>query len=393
MYTFLLTYHTPWMICLFGPAQIFELSLGKKYILTRSMQKMSTRRAVAFGAVIFSACLSSFGYYFYQLFFTANVLVEKTPQNVAIRKGITLHALARQLKETEQIEDVLSFVFVGRILGYDKHIVPGHYKLAGDMSNLQAIRWLRSGQEAPIQLRFHGLRRLEDLSARVSKQLQMDHHTLLHALCSKSVAQHHGFDSHTFPLMFVPNTYEVYWTISVEAFLARMQREYARFWDKKRRKQAKNIGLTPIEVGILSSIVQAETTKNSEKKRIAGAYLNRLRMGMPLGADPTLIFAWQDFSLKRVLHKHMQIGSPYNTYRRKGLPPGPINLPEIASIEAVLQAENHQYLYFCAKADFSGYHVFSKTLRQHQYHARRYQRNLSKQQAIKRRNSLTDTNR
>ncbi len=372
---------------------VVELSLGKKHTLARSMQKMSKKRAVAFGAVIFSVCLSSFGYYFYQLFFTANVLVEKIPQHVTIKKGTTLYALARQLKETEQIEDVISFVFVGRVLGYDKHIIPGHYKLAGDMSNLQAIRWLRSGQEAPIQLRFHGVRRLEDLSARLSKQLQLDQHTLLHALCSQSVAVEHGFDIHTFPLMFVPNTYEVYWTVSVADFLARMQREYARFWDEKRRKQAKHIGLTPIEVGILSAIVQAETAKNSEKKRIAGTYLNRLRRGMPLGADPTLIFAWQDFSLKRVLYKHMQIDSPYNTYRRKGLPPGPINLPEISSIEAVLQAESHDYLYFCAKADFSGYHVFSKTLKKHQYHARRYHRNLRKQRAIKRRNNRTNTPR
>ena len=159
-----------------------------------------------------------------------------------------------------------------------------------------------------------------------------------------------------------------------------MHAEYTSFWGRKRQKQLDSLGLTPTEAGILASIVQAETQKNEEKKRIAGVYLNRLRRGMRLGADPTLVFAWQDFSIRRVRNKHKNIRSPYNTYRHSGLPPGPINLPEISSIDAVLEAETHDYLYFCAKSDFSGYHVFSKDFAAHVKHARRYRRALTQRQ-------------
>ncbi len=176
--------------------------------------------------------------------------------------------------------------------------------------------------------------------------------------------------------MFIPNTYEVYWTTSPVNFAKRMKIEYDRFWNNGRLEKAGRLGLTPVEVSILASIVQEETIKKAEKPVVAGLYINRLKRGIPLQADPTLKFAIKDFTIKRVLNKHLETDSPYNTYLNAGLPPGPINFPEISSIEAVLNYKKHNYLYMCAKEDFSGYHNFSSTLAEHNRNARRYRNTL-----------------
>ena len=353
------------------------------------MSKIGKTHIVALCAVLFSVLLSSFGLYFYQIFFAKNILLDKPAQKVLVTDGMSLQGLARQLSDDKVIEDVVSFAFVGRILGYDKHIKPGYYVLSSNASNLRTIKLLRSGKQVPIRFSFHGFRQLDKIAPLISSKLQLDEQVLLKALCSDSVAMSYGFNRHTFALMFIPNTYEFYWTTRTTAFLDRMKWEYDRFWNTKRKKQAAQLNLSPIEVGILAAIVQAETNKEDEKSRIAGVYLNRLRARMPLCADPTLIFAWKAFSTKRVLNRHKTIRSPYNTYRNRGLPPGPINLPELSSLEAVLATESHRYFYFCAKPNFSGYHVFSKNARAHQYHARRYQRSLRKKlRAARARKSL-----
>ena len=327
--------------------------------------------------------LSSFGYYFYQVFFSPNLLVDRSSRTVIIEKGTSLIALSKQLQQENVLQDVISFAFVARLLSYDRNIRPGYYELQSNMGNLSTVRLLSRGNQKPLKLRFHTLRQLEELPVLIGKKLQLSSDTLLRSLCSDSVARSYGFNQYNFALMFIPNTYEFYWTTDTESFLSRMYAEYLRFWKGRRERKADSLGLTPVEVGILASIVQAETQKNKEKRRIAGVYLNRLRSRMRLGADPTIIFAQQDFSIRRVLNKHKEIRSPYNTYRRRGLPPGPINFPEISSIEAVLEAESHDYFYFCAKEDFSGYHVFSKDLATHGKYANRYRRALTQRQQRK----------
>ncbi|HAZ24348.1 MAG TPA: endolytic transglycosylase MltG, partial [Algoriphagus sp.] len=185
------------------------------------------------------------------------------------------------------------------------------------------------------------------------------------------------FNEETIMSMFIPNTYEVWWNTSPEALFDRMYKEYNDFWTDERKKKAAELGLNPKEVSTLASIVQAESQKKDERAKIAGVYLNRLKLNMPLQADPTLVFALGDFSLKRILNIHKETESPYNTYKYAGLPPGPINLPDINSLDAVLNYEDHDYLYFCAKEDFSGYHAFAKTLSEHNANARRYQAALN----------------
>ena len=192
-----------------------------------------------------------------------------------------------------------------------------------------------------------------------------------------------GFNTETFRAMFIPNTYEFYWTTSADEFAKRMKTEYDRFWDKSRKAKAEEIGLSPEEVIILASIVQSETIKKDELETVAGLYINRLKKDIRLQADPTIKYAVGDYSLKRVLTKHLEIDSPYNTYKNVGLPPGPIAFPEITTIDAVLNYEKHKYLYMCAKEDFSGYHNFAQTLSQHNRNAAKYRKALDKKRIYK----------
>jgi UPF0755 protein len=194
----------------------------------------------------------------------------------------------------------------------------------------------------------------------------------------------YGFNKDNIICMFIPNTYEVYYTISADQLIERMYDEYQNFWNEERKQKANELGLSPIEVSILASIVQAESIKRDEAPIIAGLYLNRLKQGIPLQADPTLVFAVGDFTIKRVLNEHKEVESPYNTYKNKGLPPGPINMPEIATIDAVLNYKPSNYLYMCAKEDFSGYHNFTASYNEHLKNARRYQAALTREQQIAR---------
>jgi UPF0755 protein len=202
-------------------------------------------------------------------------------------------------------------------------------------------------------------------------------------LTEKSILQEYNFTKQTLPALFIPNTYQVYWNISAKDFLNRMFKEYKRFWTEERQNKAKAIGLTPIEVSILASIVEEETNNKSEKPMVAGLYINRLKKGMPLQADPTVKFAWQDFTLRRITNKHLTIDSPYNTYKIIGLPPGPIRIPSPEGIDAVLNYSKHNYLYMCAKEDFSGTHNFASTLSEHNRNARKYWDALNKRKIYK----------
>lgn len=254
----------------------------------------------------------------------------------------------------------------------------GYYFFKKGTSCNAFINTLRAGRQTPLKLTFNNARTLDDFATKIAGQLQMEKTELLHLLNDEKLTKSYGFDKADFIGLFLPNTYEVYYTISPKSFIDRMFKEYQRFWNAERKAKAKKLGYSPKEISILASIVDEETNKNDEKRRIAGVYLNRLKRGMPLQADPTLKFAVGNFSLKRILNIHKEINSPYNTYKYRGLPPSPIRQPSIAGIDAVLNAEKHNYLYFCAKADFSGYHAFAKTLAEHNRNANLYHRELNK---------------
>lgn len=282
------------------------------------------------------------------------------------------------LNKDKIINDVSSFAFLARIMKYDEKIKPGHYELQPEMSNREAIIKLRSGMQTPVDLTFNNVRLDEELAIKITNDIMLDAEEFLEYLQDSTFIAGYGFTPQTIKCMFIPNTYEVYWTITAEELFDRMNQEYQQFWNVERQRQAAELELSTEEICTLASIVQAETKMNEESKTVAGLYLNRIKRGMLLQADPTLIYAHGDYSIRRVLNKHKEIDSPYNTYLYPGLPPGPINSPSIHSIDAVLNHEDHSYLYMVAKEDFSGYHYFSKSLSQHLEYAKRYQRALNK---------------
>ena len=261
---------------------------------------------------------------------------------------------------------------------YADRIKPGYYAIRpGDSMRTLCLRLL-SGNQSPVRLIVPSVRTLDRLAGAVGKQLMTDSATIMSTLTDAHLIDSLGYTPASFPALFIPNTYEVYWTMTPEQFVSRMVKEHGRYWNASRMAKAKAQGLTPNEVITLASIVDEETNKDDEKPQVAGLYLNRLHRGMLLQADPTVKFAMGDFELRRILFVHLETDSPYNTYKYAGLPPGPIRIPSIAAIESVLNPAKHSYLYMCAKEDFSGYHNFATTLSQHNANARRYQQALNK---------------
>ncbi len=340
---------------------------------------MRRKNLIAIFLVVFTMMLSSFAFYVYQILYTPNILIEKEDRLFSIPKESTFSGVRKKLYEEGILNDAVSFSFLARLKGYDKEVKPGMYLLKANMTNLGVINLLRSGSETPIKLTFSYARLLKQLPKLLALNLEIDSADMAAVLLHDTTATHYGFKPETFISMFIPNTYEVYWTATPKNILDRMKKEYDHFWTEDRLQKAKNLNMTKEEVATLASIVKAETNKMDEADRIAGVYINRLRRRIPLQADPTLVFAIGDFTIRRILNKDKDFDSPYNTYKHYGLPPGPINMPNISALNAVLNYEEHKYLYFCAKEDFSGYHVFAKTLREHNVNARRFQRALNKQ--------------
>lgn len=319
-------------------------------------------------------------YKFYDIYFARSIYLENKAETIVyIPTGSSFDDVCRILEEQACLKSIEKFRQAAKQKGYGtKNIKPGRYLIKNGMSNNEIINMLRSGRQYPIRVVLGSVRSLEDLAHRISKYFEFSADSLLRLLKDDSIAHSFGFTSRTFIAMFIPNTYEFYWTTSPIDFLSRMKREYERFWTEERRKKAFNAELTEIEVITLASIVYEETKKKEEMPTIAGVYINRLKRNMKLQADPTVRFAIGDFTINRVLYRHLEYNSPYNTYIYAGLPPGPICTPEITAIDAVLNYEKHDYLYMCARADFSGYHNFSKTLNEHQNNAKKYQKALTK---------------
>ena len=300
-----------------------------------------------------------------------------------IHDGDKFDRVVQLLDEHGCLQRTGTFEKCAQFRDYDHNIKPGAYQLQAGWSNNKLVSLLRSGEQTPVMVTFNNLRTREDLAGKLSRQLQSDSISFLMALRNDSNATRIGFKKETFPSLFLPNTYSFYWTTTPSGFLTRMKREYESFWNETRTLKAKKLGLTADQVATLASIVQEESNKNDEKPVIAGVYINRLRKKWPLQADPTIRFALGDFTIRRILTAQLSVDSPYNTYKVAGLPPGPINFPEISSIEAVLNAGVHDYFYFCAKEDFSGYHNFAKTLAEHNRNAQKYQAALNKMKIYK----------
>ncbi|MHC1708098.1 MAG: endolytic transglycosylase MltG [Bacteroidales bacterium] len=309
--------------------------------------------------------------------FGPNIKTQAAEAYLFIRTGATFSEVTDSLLSHGWIKNKKSFQWVAEKKKYSQKVKAGRYLISNGMSNNALINRLRSGDQVPVKLIFNSIRTKQQLAGRIGKQLETDSITLLRLMNDNSFTRELGCTSENILCLFIPNTYEVFWNTGPEKFLKRMSLEYNKFWTENRKEKLKTLGLNQAEASILASIVEMESTKNDEKPLIAGVYLNRLKRGIKLEADPTLIFALGDFSIQRVLNKDLQLDSPYNTYKYTGLPPGPISLPSIASLEAVLSPANHDYLFFCAKADLSGYHNFSKTLTQHMRYAREYQAALN----------------
>jgi UPF0755 protein len=330
------------------------------------------------GMVAFSVLLTSFTFYFYQAFFGANTLVDKENSfMLKIPKDADFNQVRDSLLHNEVIHDVITFSFVAKVMKYQERVKPGLYEIPPRLSNRELVGLLRLGKQTPVNITFNNVRTLEDLAEKITARLEMGKDEFLNLLEDTENLQKFGFEPTTIMAMFIPNTYEVYWNLTPNALFDRMNQEYNRFWTEERKEKAASIGMSPKEVATLASIVQAETSKRDEQPKVAGVYVNRLNRNMLLQADPTLVFAMGDFGIKRVLNVHKEIDSPYNTYKYPGLPPGPINLPDIPALDAVLNHQEHNYLYFCAKEDFSGYHAFATNLRDHMNNARRYQNALN----------------
>ena len=301
---------------------------------------------------------------------------DEKPQAVYIPTGTDYENLKSILYSHGVIINRKTFEWWADQKKLSNFIKPGRYVFADGMNNNEVINLLRSGQQTPVNLIFNNIRTKQELAQQVSAQIEADSIEIIKLLNDSSYLKVFGFNPQTALAIFIPNTYEVYWTMTAREFIDRMFLEYNKFWSTDRITKAETIGLSPIEVSTLASIVDKETTKVDEMSAIAGVYTNRLKYGWRLQADPTVVFAWGDFSIRRVLNIHKMIDSPYNTYKYYGLPPGPICIPSIASVDAVLNREDHNYMYFCAKADFSGYHVFASTNEQHTINANRYRRAL-----------------
>lgn len=319
-------------------------------------------------------------YYLYQNNYKGQLTPELDDPFVEIPKGADFETVTAMLLEKGLIDNESSFSQTAEYMKYKRDPMrSGRYEIKAGWTMVELIRQLRSGRQAPVNVVLNNARLLEDIAGKVSPFIEPDSSDIMATLTDDNYIDNLGYTPETLMSLFIPNTYEMYWDATSKDFIERMVREHKNFWNSKNRlSKAKKLELTPAEVYTLASIIERETLNNGEKPRMAGVYYNRLQKGMLLQADPTAVFATRDFTTTRVLNRHTQFDSPYNTYMYKGLPPGPISMASISSIDAVLNVEDHDYIYFCAKGDGSGLHNFAKTLAQHNRNAQIYKANLRK---------------
>ena len=331
-----------------------------------------SKKKILIPLIIFSTILTTGSVYTYQMLYSPNFLINAEDKFIIIEENTDFNELIKKLENDTLINDILSFSFLSKIMEYQENIKIGAYKVKMNMSNYEMITMLRSGNQTPIKLTFTYARKIEDLAEKITTKLKMSKDDLLNYL-NENINNYSGFKKTDIISIFLPDTYEVYWNISPEKLTNKMYSEYKKFWNEERLSKLDKINLNQKEAIVLASIVASESRMLDEADRIAGLYINRLNRNMRLQADPTLIFAANDFTIRRVLNKHKKIKSPYNTYIHRGLPPGPIRLVSKKYIDAVLNYEKHNYIYMCAKEDFSGYHAFATNLSDHNRNAKKFQ--------------------
>lgn len=319
----------------------------------------------------------------YRLLFGINLRTEGKKITLYIPEGSTYIQAMDTIKIHFKIPDPKTFKWIAEKKHYPSLVKPGRYVIENGLSYTGLINLLRSGRQTPVMVTFNNIRYLNDLADKIGGQIEADSSQIMDFLSNPDNYRGDRFTMENVISVFIPNTYELFWNTDAGELYNRMLKEYKRFWTDERLEKARAEKLTQIEVSILASIIDDEVGKADEKPKIAGVYLNRLKRGIPLQACPTIKFALNDFTITRVLNQHLKIESPYNTYMHKGFPPGPIGCPTIEGIDAVLNAEKHDYLYFAAKADFSGYHNFSRTLAEHNRYADQYQRELDKRRIFR----------
>ena len=340
---------------------------------------MKTKNIILMGAATVTMIAAVAGYNMVNSGFEVS-----EPTSLYVDADDNIDSLKRKLTETCHPDNSFILDINLRLFNLDRHMRTGHYVIQPGMSIMKAVRNVRNHSQTPVRLVVPSVRTVADMAQRLSKQVMADSAAIMQALTDETVVKDLGYTNKTLPCLFIPNTYEVYWDVNVNDLLRRLKKENEVFWNEERRHKLAEVGsyageeMTIEKVVTLASIVDSETANNSEKPAIAALYMNRLRIGMPLQSDPTVKFALQDFVLRRILHKHLEVDSPYNTYKNKGLPPGPICVPSIAGIDAVLNHANHEYIYMCAKEDFSGTHNFAVGYAEHQRNAARYAAALNK---------------
>ena len=312
-------------------------------------------------------------YYYFLTDFTD----EQETHYVYVDDDDTIDSVLTKLRPLATEHGVTGFSTLIRHTGYAKTPRTGRYAIVPGETIWHMMRKMKNGQQEAVKLTIPESRTMQKLAGALSRKLMMDSVEIAAALADEDYCQRWGYDTCSIPTLFVPNTYEVYWNVTLDHFMERMQREHDAFWTAERRAKAEAAGLTENEVCTLASIIDEETANTAEKPMIAGMYLNRLHTGMPLQADPTVKFALKNFELRRIYHDMLFLDNPYNTYRNTGLPHGPIKIASIKGIDAVLIHAEHDYLYMCTKGDFSGTHNFAKSYSEHLRNAARYAKALN----------------
>lgn len=340
-------------------------------------KKKKTKRYLTAVVVLGAIAALLVGLELYKRYKAPNTSFKSEREFLLIPTGTTFEGLLVLVEQQGFVKNTESFRKAALQLELDDHLKPGRYKIEKDMNNLDMVRLLRSGRQTPVNVVINKFRSRGDFAAAISRKLELDSTVLLIALNDDVYMSRFGLNSQTAMALFIPNTYEFYWNTDVDKFFKRMSEEYTKFWNDDRMRKAAKLDLEPYEVTTLASIVEEETNAEVEKPVIASVYLNRLKKGMMLQADPTVKFAIGDFSIRRITKKHTAVQSPYNTYARVGLPPGPICTPSVKSIDAVLNPDSSDYLFFCADPERPGLHVFASTWQEHQKNAARYHHYLN----------------
>lgn len=346
---------------------------------------MNLKKIITITSLILISILLIYGFILIRQIFSDNTKFSEKQLYVYIPTGTNYEKVKEII--TPYVKNINYFEMVANKRNYPENVKPGRFLFTMGMNSFELVKTLR--MNVPVNLTFNNQERLENLVGRVGFQIEADSLSLLSSFKDSTFLKENGFTEENILAMFIPNTYELYWNTSAEKFRNKMIKEYRSFWNKERIEKAAKQGLTPIEATILASIVHKESVKKDERPRIAGVYLNRLRSQMPLQADPTVIYAIKkktnDFNqvIKRVFYNDLTMVSPFNTYINLGLPPGPIAMPDITAIEAVLNPEKNNFIYFCASVDRFGYHEFASTLEEHNINAKKYS-NWIKSQGVKR---------